>query len=162
MRAVANAGRTGEIVLYTGNDDNIVVDLLTDFSFPTDHGQVCVHMAGGLLGHWGCWTQKAAIMLEEIKQARREKAVLRTLLNLAAQITDCNAAFFDAANQYAGALPGINEVLRRQGLLENNYVLNPNESLSPGQSNEIDRVYHAYPDLNDDEFVRENLSNWLD
>jgi hypothetical protein len=118
-------------------------------------------MAGGLLGHWGCWTGKVAGILAQVKKARQEPAVPRSLLTLAAQVTDCNAAFFDAANQYAGALPGVHEVLRRQGLLENNYTLDPAETLSPGQCEEIDRVYRAYPQLNDDEFVRENLAAWL-
>jgi dihydrodipicolinate synthase/N-acetylneuraminate lyase len=161
IRAVATAGRAGEIALYTGNDDNIMLDLLTEYVVPTSQGQVHLQIAGGLLGHWGCWTQKAVEILGLIKQARQEKAIPKTLLSLAVQITDCNAAFFDAANQYAGALPGVNEVLRRQGLLENNYTLDPYVCLSPGQSAEIDRVYRAYPSLNDDEFVRENLPNWL-
>ncbi len=108
-----------------------------------------------------CWTQKAAGLLEQVKQARQRPDIPRALLTLAAQVTDCNAAFFDAAHQYAGALPGIQEVLRRQGLLENNYTLDLLETLSPGQAAEIDRVYQAYPHLNDDEFVRENLSAWL-
>jgi dihydrodipicolinate synthase/N-acetylneuraminate lyase len=161
IRAVAAAGRAGDITLYTGNDDNILVDLLTEYVVPTPQGQVHLKIAGGLLGHWGCWTHQAVEIFEQIKQARQEKAIPKTLLTLAAQITDCNAAFFDAANQYAGALPGINEVLRRQGLLENNFVLDPEVTLSPGQPAEIERVYRAYPGLNDDEFVRENLSTWL-
>jgi dihydrodipicolinate synthase/N-acetylneuraminate lyase len=161
IRAVAEAGRAGDIALYTGNDDHILLDLLTEYVVPTPQGQVHLQIAGGLLGHWGCWTQKAVEILGQIKQARQEKDIPKTLLSLAAQITDCNAAFFDAANQYAGALPGINEVLRRQGLLDNNYILDPDVCLSAGQSAEIDRVYRAYPSLNDDEFVRENLSNWL-
>ena len=161
IRAVAVAGRAEEIILYTGNDDNILVDLLTEYAVPTAKGQVRLQMAGGLLGHWGCWTQKAVGILDQIKQVRLQEAIPRSVLTLAAQVTDCNTAFFDAANRYAGAVPGVNEVLRRQGLLENNFVLNPDERMSPGQSAEIDRVYRAYPELNDDEFVRENLPNWL-
>jgi dihydrodipicolinate synthase/N-acetylneuraminate lyase len=162
VRAVAESGRAGEITLYTGNDDNIVADLLTEYAIPTAHGIVAVRMAGGLLGHWGCWAQKAVEILEQIKQSRQEPSIPKALLTLSAQVTDCNAAFFDAANQYAGALSGINEVLRRQGLLENNYVLDPRVSLSPGQSVEIERVYRAYPHLNDNEFVRANLPAWLE
>jgi dihydrodipicolinate synthase/N-acetylneuraminate lyase len=161
IRAVASAGRAGDMCLYTGNDDNILVDLLTEYAIPTAHGQVTLRIAGGLLGHWGCWTQKAARMLEQIQQACQAETLPKTMLTLAAQVTDCNAAFFDAAHQYAGALPGINEVLRRQGLLENSYVLDPGVRLSPGQSAEIDRVYRAYPHLNDDDFVREPLPAWL-
>jgi dihydrodipicolinate synthase/N-acetylneuraminate lyase len=161
VRAVASAGRAGDIALYTGNDDHIVLDLLTEYAIPTPQGEVRVQMAGGLLGHWACWTQKAGEILEHIRQARRRNTVPKTLLALAAQITDCNAAFFDAAHQYAGALSGIHEVLRRQGLLANNFTLDPLETLSPGQSAEIDRVYRAYPHLNDDAFVRENLAAWL-
>jgi len=161
VRAVAASGRAGEIALYTGNDDNILVDLLTDYVVPLAKGEAHVQMAGGLLGHWGCWTQKTAGILQQAKQARLGGAIPKEWLTLAAQVTDCNAAFFDAPNQYAGALPGVHEVLRRQGLLENNYTLDPAETLSPGQSAEIDRVYLAYPQLNDDEFVHDNLSTWL-
>lgn len=161
IRAVASAGRASEIALYTGNDDNILVDLLTEFVIPTEREEAHIRIVGGLLGHWGCWTQKTVEILAWVKQARLDTTVPSQLLTLAAQVTDCNAAFFDAANQYAGALPGVHEVLRRQGLLENNYTLDPAETLSPGQSAEIDRVYKIYPDLNDDQFVQENLSTWL-
>lgn len=161
IRAVAASGRAGEIALYTGNDDNILVDLITHFVVPTTKGEVQIQIVGGLLGHWGCWTQTTAGILEQVKQARRGSAIPKELLTLAAQVTDCNAAFFDAAHQYAGAVSGIHEVLRRQGLLESIGTLDPAESLSPGQSAEIDRVYQAYPHLNDDAFVRENLPAWL-
>ncbi len=161
IRAVASAGRAGEIALYTGNDDNILVDLLTEFVIPTVREEARIRIVGGLLGHWGCWTQKTVEILARVKQARLDPVVPSQLLTLAAQVTDCNAAFFDAANQYAGALPGVHEVLRRQGLLKNNFTLDPDETLSPGQSAEIDRVYKAYPDLNDDQFVLENLPAWL-
>ena len=161
VRALVLSGRVGEVALYTGNDDHILLDLLTEHSFPTPHGPVTVQIVGGLLGHWACWTQKAVKILEESRSARKEGLIPKNLLTLAVQITDCNAAFFDAANQFAGLLPGIHEVLRRQGLLENNYTLDPRETLSPGQAAEIDRVYQAYPSLNDDEFVGDNLSAWL-
>jgi dihydrodipicolinate synthase/N-acetylneuraminate lyase len=161
IRAVAAGGRAGEIALYTGNDDNILVDLLTNYAVPTAKGVVHVQFAGGLLGHWGCWTQKTAGILEQVKKARQGSAIPKELLTLAAQVTDCNGAIFDAANQYAGALPGIHDVLRRQGLLESIGTLDPAETLSPGQSAEIDRVYKAYPHLNDDDFVRENITVWL-
>jgi dihydrodipicolinate synthase/N-acetylneuraminate lyase len=161
VRAVAESGRAGEVALYTGNDDHILLDLLTEYALPGPRGPVRVPIVGGLLGHWACWTQKTPGILEQARQSRLKGTVSGDLLTLAAQVTDCNAAFFDAANQYAGSLPGIQEVLRRQGLLENNYTLDPNETLSPGQSAEIDRVYQAYPGLNDDDFVRENLSAWL-
>ncbi len=162
IRAVASSGRAGEIALYTGNDDHILLDLLTEYIISDAQGQVKLQISGGLLGHWSCWTQKAAGLFDQVKQARRENAIPKSLLTLAAQVTDSNAAFFDAAHQYAGAIPGVHEVLRRQGLMENNYTLDPNESLSPGQAAEIDRVYQAYPHLNDDVFVREHLSEWLD
>lgn len=162
IRAVAASGRSGEIALYTGNDDNILIDLLTEYAIQTGRGEVRLQIAGGILGHWGCWTRQAAGLLEQVKQARQGNTMPKSLLTLAAQVTDCNAAFFDAANQYAGVLPGIHEVLRRQGLLENHFTLDPAETLSPGQAAEIDRVYQAYPHLNDDEFVRQHLSDWLD
>ncbi len=161
VRAVAEAGREQDIALYTGNDDHILLDLLTEYALSVDGRQVRVAIQGGLLGHWACWTQKAVDLLERCKQARQQVVIPADLLVLAGQVTDCNAAFFDAPHQYAGALCGIHEVLRRQGLLENHFCLDEREQLSPGQMEEIDRVYRAYPELNDDEFVRENLERWL-
>ena len=155
VRAVADAGRHDEIALYTGNDDNILVDLLTEFSFAGAKQRI----VGGLLGHWAVWTKTA---VEQLAIARDVSgAVDGQLLTLAQQITDSNAAFFDAANQFAGCIAGIHEVLRRQGLLEGIWCLDPNENLSPGQQEEIDRVYQAYPHLNDDTFVSEHLDAWL-
>jgi hypothetical protein len=114
-----------------------------------------------LLGHWAVWTRSAAALLEECHLHRDGRPVPGELLTRAQQVTDCNAAFFDAANGFAGCIAGIHEVLRRQGLLEGVWCLDPNEGLSPGQREEIDRVYAAYPHLNDDSFVRENLDAWL-
>ena len=147
IRAVADADRGHDIALYTGNDDNIVYDLL--------HPRI----AGGLLGHWAVWTRGAVVLLGETRALRGEDAAY--LVQNAAAITDCNAAFFDAANRFAGCIPGIHEVLRRQGLLDNIGCLDPDEALSPGQSEEIDRVYAAYPKLNDDGFVAQHLDDWL-
>ena len=155
VRAVADAGRGGQIALYTGNDDNILVDLLTEFSL----GGAKLRIVGGLLGHWAVWTRSAVDHLETAKLI--SGGVDGQLLTLAQQITDSNAAFFDAANHFAGCIPGIHEVLRRQGLLEGIWCLDPNENLSPGQSEEIDRVYRSYPHLNDDTFVSEHLDAWL-
>lgn len=161
IRAVADAGRANEIALYTGNDDNIVVDLLTEYEIETTQGKVRLHMVGGLLGHWACWTRKAIELLDQIKAARRRGVLHPQILTLAVQITDSNAAFFDAANRFAGSIAGILEVLRRQGLLENTLCLNPEETLSFGQIEEIERVYQAYSHLNDDGFVRNHLTQWL-
>jgi len=161
VRAVAEAGRAGEIALYTGNDDHIVGDLLTEYAFETPQGLASLRIVGGLLGHWACWTRGAVKILEECKRVRGKDQVPARMLTLAEQVTDCNAVFFDAANGFAGCLPGVHEILRRQGLLENTFCLDPKEKLSPGQAEEIDRVYRAYPGLNDDAFVRENLSRWL-
>ncbi len=161
IRAVAEAGRAGEIALYTGNDDHIVLDLLTAYEIATPSGPVRVRFAGGLLGHWACWTRRAVELLERCRSLRGGAAMAPEFLTLAEQITDCNAAFFDAAHQYAGCIPGIHEVLRRQGLLQNTHCLNPREGLSPGQSAEIDRVSREYPHLNDDEFVQAHLDAWL-
>jgi dihydrodipicolinate synthase/N-acetylneuraminate lyase len=137
VRAVADSGR--EIALYTGNDDNIVVDLLTPFRF----GQRTLRVVGGLLGHWAVWTRCAVELLDRIHRQPHDP----DLLTLAVEITDANAAVFDVANQFRGCIPGIHEVLRRQGLLEGHWCLNPKEELSPGQMEEIDRVYRAYPHL---------------
>ncbi len=160
-RALAESGRVGEVALYTGNDDHILFDLLAAFVFQVNGNEVRVGFQGGLLGHWACWTRQAVEHLARCQQARQAGVISGELLALANQVTDCNAAFFDAAHAYAGVLPGVNEVLRRQGLLESNLCLNEHEQLSPGQIEEIERVYQAYPHLNDDAFVRENLDRWL-
>ena len=144
MRAVAESGR--ELALYTGNDDNIVVDLLSEFQG--------VRFVGGLLGHWAVWTKKAVEMQAKV---RKHKDPLR--LNL--EVTDANAAFFDAANGFKGCIAGLHEVLRRQGLLEGIWCLDPHEGVSKGQAEEIDRVYAAYPHLNDDAFVAAHRDAWL-
>jgi hypothetical protein len=160
VRGVVESGRSGEIVLYTGNDDNIVVDLLTEYKMSDGKTMQKKQISGGLLGHWAVWTKKAVELLEMIHSTTRQTDI-RILLTLAARITDCNSAFFDSANNFAGCITGIHEVLRRQGLLEGIWTLNENETLSPGQKEEIDRVYLAYPELNDDTFVAENLDRWL-
>lgn len=154
VRAVAESSRAHEIALYTGNDDNIVLDLVTEFRF----GDRAVRFAGGLLGHWAAWTKRAVELLGRCHAARGAND---ELLTLAAQVTDSNAALFDAANHFHGCIAGIHEILRRQGLLEGRWCLDPNEDLSPGQMDEIDRVCRLYPYLTDDEFVRENLDTWL-
>jgi len=160
VRGVAESGRADEIALYTGNDDNILVDLLTEYRIEYKGDTISKRMVGGLLGHWAVWTRTAVQLLENIQKGVYEEKLSEALI-LANQVTDCNAAFFDAANNFAGCITGIHEVLRRQGLLDGIRTLNPEESLSPGQKKEIDRVYAAYPHLNDDEFIRENLHKWL-
>ena len=162
VRAVCDAGRENDIALYTGNDDNIVVDLLTEYAVETPSGIRRARIVGGLLGHWAVWTQKAVALLDDIHALTAAGTPIPPeWLTRAAQVTDSNAAFFDAANNFAGCIPGIHEVLRRQGLLAGTWCLNPDEVLSPGQREEIDRVYRAYPDLNDDAFVKENLDTWM-
>lgn len=160
VRAVAESGR--DIALYTGNDDNIVMDLLTPYSFQLN-GEAREHrIVGGLLGHWAVWTHRAACLLDECHSlTRTSKPIPADLLSRGSAITDTNAAFFDAAHNFAGCIAGIHEVLRRQGLLEGIWCLNPDETLSPGQREDIDRVYNAYPYLNDDDFVRQGLDAWL-
>lgn len=160
VRAVAESGRR-DIFLYTGNDDSIVADLLTPFAFETPSGRCEMRIIGGLLGHWAVWARRAVELLGEIKAARARGAAGAALLARGVEITDCNAAFFDAANGFAGCIPGIHEVLRRQGLLAGTWCLNPREVLSPGQAEEITRVYRAYPHLNDDEFVASHIDGWL-
>jgi dihydrodipicolinate synthase/N-acetylneuraminate lyase len=155
VRAVAQSGRAREIALYTGNDDNILIDLLTEF----DVGGERLRIVGGLLGHWAVWTNSAVAHLALAK--RQSENITGKLLTLAQQITDTNSAFFDPAHQFHGCIAGIHEVLRRQGLLEGRWCLDPKEDLSPGQSEEIDRVYKLYPHLPDDDFVKEHLDEWL-
>jgi len=162
LRGVAESERATDIALYTGNDDNIVADLLTTYSIPVNRKSVKLRMVGGLLGHWAVWTKMAVALLRAIKMIRTtEIPVLSELLDVGIQITDCNAAFFDAANNFYGCIVGIQEVLRRQGLLAGNWTLNPEMRLSLPQKAAIDRVYAAYPHLNDDRFVAENLDQWL-
>jgi dihydrodipicolinate synthase/N-acetylneuraminate lyase len=157
LRTVAHSGRGAEIALYTGNDDNIVADLLTEFRF----GDRTAHFVGGLLGQWAVWTSRAVELLQTVQEVKRNRARLDTVLARGAEITDANAAIFDARHEFQGCIPGIHEVLRRQGLLTNRCCLDPHEVLSSGQLEEINRVYAAYPLLNDDPFVAEHLDRWL-
>lgn len=160
VRAVADAGRD-DIALYTGNDDTIVTDLLTPFTVETDGGPFTRHFVGGVLGHWAVWTKAAVNLHTHCRSAVREGSTSLSLLTWSAEVTDCNAAFFDAANGFRGCIAGLHEVLRRQGLFEGIWCLDPSETLSAGQSLEIDRVYRDYPHLNDDAFVAEHLDEWL-
>ncbi len=161
VRAVADAGRD-DLVLYTGNDDNIVVDLLTPYRLSVAGRPVERRIAGGLLGHWSVWAKRAAELLDDCKRlVRGGGTVPAEMLARSIAVTDANAAFFDAANGFAGCIAGLHEVLRRQGLLAGTWCLDPHEGLSPGQAAEIDRVYAAYPDLNDDAFVAEHRDGWL-
>jgi dihydrodipicolinate synthase/N-acetylneuraminate lyase len=161
VRALADSGRTQEIVLYTGNDDHIVEDLLTPYRFHVGEGWVSLRIVGGLLGHWAVWTRKAVELLADCQATWGKGQVPAELLTIATQVTDANAALFDAANGFAGCIAGIHEVLRRQGLLAGRWCLDPHEDLSPGQAEEIDRVCAAYPRLKDDAFVAEHLDAWL-
>lgn len=161
VRAVMESKRRDEIALYTGNDDNIVIDLLTKFRFQVGGQTVEKRIVGGLLGHWALWTRQAVQLLADIKKVRDSESIPAEWLTRAAEVTDSNAAFFDPAHQFRGCIPGIHEVLRRQGLLEGRWCLNPQEELSPGQMEEIDRVYRQYPHLNDDEFVKVHVDGWL-
>lgn len=161
IRAICCSARRDQIALYTGNDDNIVNDLMTVYRFQVEGKMVEKRVVGGLLGHWAVWTHKAVQMLEEIKRARIYDTIPAEWLTRNVEVTDSNAAFFDPAHGFAGCIPGIHEVLRRQGLMKGTWCLNPHEELSAGQKEEIDRVYRDYPHLNDDEFVKQHLSDWL-
>ena len=161
LRAVAESGRE-DIALYTGNDDNIVMDLVTPHRFAVQGKEVEIRIVGGLLGHWAVWTRRAVEILEECHRYSDGCGTLPAdILRLAIEVTDSNAAFFDAANGFRGCIPGLHEVLRRQGLLEGIWCLNPEETLGPGQREEIERIYEAYPHLNDDDFVRQHRDDWL-
>ncbi len=162
VRAVCNSGRHKEIALYTGNDDNIVADLLTTYRFQAGGEVIEKEFVGGLLGHWAVWTRKAVELLEDVKRCKANgRAGVNELLTRGVEVTDMNAAIFDPAHSFHGCIPGIHEVLRRQGFLEGRWCLNPNEELSPGQMEEIDRVCKAYPHLIDDAFVGELLGEKL-
>ena len=157
LKGVVAARAEQRVALYTGNDDHIVLDLATPFDVRRGDETVRVRIRGGLLGHWSVWTRSAVSLLERIHQGKLDE----DLLALDARITDCNSAFFDVAHDFAGCIPGCHEVLRRQGLLAGTWCLDPNETLSPGQAGEIDRVYREHGDLADDDFVKANLERWL-
>ena len=159
MRALANSSRRNDIAMYTGNDDNIVNDLMTIYRFPVNNEMVEIEFKGGLLGHWAVWTKKAVELLDETKAYKKNpsKSDAAALLSKAVEVTDTNAAFFDPANSFHGCIPGLHEVLVRQGLMKGLWCLNVDEKLSSGQLEEIDRVYRDYPHLHDDEFVKEFL-----
>jgi len=158
VRAVAFSKRSNEIALYTGNDDNIVADLVTSYQFDVNGKQVEKRFVGGLLGHWAVWTKRAVELLAEIKQCvANNNPGIDKLLSKGIAVTDMNAVIFDAKNAYKGCIAGIHEVLRRQGLMEGTWCLNPAEKLSDGQAEEIDRIYEVYPELTDDEFVKSIL-----
>ena len=160
-RGIALARAEERVTLYTGNDDHIVLDLLAPLAVKRDVEEVRVRIKGGLLGHWSVWTKKAVGLHERIQAAVASGWVDGELLALDARVTDCNGAFFDVAHDFAGCIPGCHEVLRRQGLLEGTWCLDPKETLSPGQGEEIDRVCREHRDLADDDFVRANLERWL-
>ncbi|MGI9418428.1 MAG: dihydrodipicolinate synthase family protein, partial [Geminicoccaceae bacterium] len=160
IRGFVEAGAEERITLLTGNDDHIVTDLLTPFRIRRGDNEVTVRIKGGLLGHWCVWTKKAVDIVARV-QDQPAGVIDPELLALDAAVTDCNGAFFDVANDFKGCIAGCHEVLRRQGLLDGNWCLDPKETLSPGQAQDIDRVYAAYPNLNDDAFVAANLNRWL-
>lgn len=158
LRGVAESGRAGDITLYTGNDDHIVLDLLSRFNFSNTDLQI----KGGLLGHWAVWTARAAELHRDIRNAVESRAPIDPKWFLRnAEVTDMNAALFDVANHFHGCIAGINEVLRRQGLLAGRWCLDAKEDLSLGQAQELDRIIAAYPHLIDDSFIQENLDSWL-
>jgi hypothetical protein len=161
IRGVVNARAEERVTLYTGNDDHIVLDLVTPFAVRRDNRDVTVRIKGGLLGHWSVWTRNAVQLLERVHQAIAAGRIDNELLALDSKVTDSNSAFFDVAHDFHGCIAGCHEVLRRQGLLANILCLDPHEGLSPGQAEEITRVHDAYPDLHDDAFVKGNLERWL-
>jgi len=161
LRGVCAAGALDRITLYTGNDDHILLDLTLPFDLRDNGVSVRTHIRGGLLGHWSVWTAAAIKQFERCKAARNQPAVPADLLALDARVTDCNSAFFDVANNFHGCIAGCHEVLRRQGLMKGIWCLDPEEGLSPGQMQEIDRVCNEHADLSDDDFVAANLQKWL-
>lgn len=161
VRGIVAAGAEERITLYTGNDDHIVLDLVTPFTVMRDGRPVTMRFAGGLLGHWSVWTKGAVEIFRRCQQAAALDAVPADLLALDSRVTDCNSAFFDVANDFHGCIAGCHEVLRRQGLLEGIWCLDPEEGMGPGQKEEIDRVLATHADLSDDAFVAANLERWM-
>jgi hypothetical protein len=160
VRAIADAGRD-DIALYTGNDDNIVNDLVTPFPVKARGQQRERYIDGGLLGQWAVWTRRAVELLEHVKSARAQKTIDVALLREGSALTDANAAIFDAANQFAGGIPGSHEILRRDGVLAGTWCLDSAEVLSPGQAEQIERVCRAHPALTDYEFIKKHVDRWL-
>lgn len=162
VKAVCHTGREKDIALYTGNDDNIVIDLLTQYKIPTTAGEKSIRIVGGLLGHWAFWTNRAVELLNEIhKIVDSGQPVPTRMLTTAAQVTDTNAAVFNAANNFAGCIAGVHEVLRRQGLMTGTWCIDSRETVSAHHKKQIDRIYAAYPGFNDDDFVKQNLRRWF-
>lgn len=163
VRGLVDAGAEERVFLYTGNDDHIILDLALPFTAMREGKPVTVRVRGGLLGHWSVWTSSAVRQLQQVKStlAAHGGSLPPELLALDSRVTDCNAAFFDVANNFHGCIAGCHEVLRRQGLLEGIWCLDPKEGLGAGQAQEIDRVYRQHGDLADDAFVRDNLQRWL-
>lgn len=160
-RGVVEAGAADRVTLYTGNDDHIVLDLVTPLTITSGGRRTTIRIKGGLLGHWSVWVRNAVELLDRIHAVAATGSVPQELLALDSEVTDCNAAIFDVANDFQGVIAGCHEILRRQGLLEGIWCLDLKESLGPGQKEEIDRICAAYPHLNDDAFVRANLERWL-
>src|SRR3954470_13051555 len=161
LRGVAAAGALDRITLYTGNDDHILLDLVLPFDLRDNGVSIRTHIRGGLLGHWSVWTAAAIKQFEACKAARDKDTLPADLLALDARVTDCNSAFFDVANNFHGCIAGCHEILRRQGLMQGIWCLDPAEGLSPGQMQELDRVCREHADLTDDAFVAEHLQKWL-
>ncbi len=160
VRAAAMSKRCDDITLYTGNDDNIVIDLLTKYSFEKYGKTIVKGFDGGLLGHWSVWTKKAVEIFEKTQAEKKKDSVSAEMLTLAAEVTDTNSAFFDTAHNFSGCIAGLHEILRRQGLMKNIYCLNPEETLSEGQLEELNRIQEMYPHLNDDEFIKQHIDEW--
>lgn len=162
LEAVAYSSRRHDVALYTGNDDNIILDLLSTYEFAVNGQSVSLAIVGGLLGHWACWTKRAVEYFDAIQKIRQTKSrVPYEMLALAGQVTLANKAIFDANNDFAGCIPGVSYVLKKQGLLQEIRTLNPQERLSPGQADKIDSIICRYPHLTDDDFVKDNLHKWL-
>jgi len=161
LRGVAAAGALDRVALYTGHDDHILLDLTLPFDLRDKGVTTRTYFRGGLLGHWSVWTASAIKQFEMCRAARHQDTVPADLLALDARVTDCNSAFFDVANNFHGCIAGCHEILRRQGLLEGIWCLDPAEGLSPGQMQEIDRVCQEHADLGDDDFVAARLQKWL-
>lgn len=159
-RAAALSSRSDEITLYTGNDDNIVIDLLTTYKFDVDGKHYEKGFEGGLLGHWSVWTKKAVELFELCKKEKGNEQISTEMLSLANAVTDTNAVLFDGANNFAGCIPGLHYVLKKQGLMKTLNCINPDEKLSDGQIAEFERIYATYPHLFDDDFVKENIDAW--
>ena len=157
LEGAANSEHKDTLALLTGNDDRIVADLLGEFAFQTQKGRSVVEYKGGLLGHFATDTNAAVHWCTAIKNKKTtgEWNFGLSENDLAHGVNRCNMALFDAMGNFENSVWGVKYRLSSMGLLPGPYC--KHEEGRKGQAQAIDDVYNEYPELNDNEFVAENL-----